>query len=114
MLHWCSSDLDLLSLCFFFFKQKTAYEIKECDWSSDVCSSDLPRIAAFTSLLVHQDGDATVDFLCQFSIAPAAEDGAGPRVGVEQLEIVRGEANVFALFLEVVHLVGEEDRKSVV
>ena len=27
--------------CFFFFKQKTAYEIKECDWSSDVCSSDL-------------------------------------------------------------------------
>ena len=26
---------------FFFFKQKTAYEIKECDWSSDVCSSDL-------------------------------------------------------------------------
>ena len=25
----------------FFFKQKAAYEIKECDWSSDVCSSDL-------------------------------------------------------------------------
>src|SRR5210317_1653374 len=24
----------------FFFKQKTAYEISECDWSSDVCSSD--------------------------------------------------------------------------
>ena len=31
----------MLFLCFFFFKQKTAYEIKECDWSSDVCSSDL-------------------------------------------------------------------------
>ena len=31
------------AFCFvvFFFKQKTAYEIKECDWSSDVCSSDL-------------------------------------------------------------------------
>src|SRR6056300_1374274 len=26
---------------FFFFKLKTAYEISECDWSSDVCSSDL-------------------------------------------------------------------------
>ena len=25
----------------FFFKQKTAYEIYRCDWSSDVCSSDL-------------------------------------------------------------------------
>ena len=30
---------------FFFFKQKTAYEIVDCDWSSDVCSSDLPNIA---------------------------------------------------------------------
>ena len=27
----------------FFFKQKTAYEIRNCDWSSDVCSSDLPE-----------------------------------------------------------------------
>src|ERR1051326_5763507 len=25
----------------FFFRGKTAYEVKECDWSSDVCSSDL-------------------------------------------------------------------------
>ena len=31
----------LYLLYVFFFKQKTAYEIKECDWSSDVCSSDL-------------------------------------------------------------------------
>ena len=28
---------------FFFFKQKTAYEIVDCDWSSDVCSSDLAK-----------------------------------------------------------------------
>ena len=28
-------------LSVFFFKQKTAYEILTCDWSSDVCSSDL-------------------------------------------------------------------------
>src|SRR3546814_3420942 len=28
---------------FFFFKQKTAYELRISDWSSDVCSSDLPR-----------------------------------------------------------------------
>ena len=27
----------------FFFKQKTAYEIRNCDWSSDVCSSDPTR-----------------------------------------------------------------------
>src|SRR3546814_4524493 len=29
------------NVCFFFFKQKTAYEIRISVWSSDVCSSDL-------------------------------------------------------------------------
>src|SRR3546814_6629465 len=29
---------------FFFFEQKTAYEMRISDWSSDVCSSDLPRV----------------------------------------------------------------------
>src|SRR3546814_5304307 len=31
---------------FFFFKQKTAYEMRISDWSSDVCSSDLYHHAA--------------------------------------------------------------------
>src|SRR3546814_3428417 len=31
----------LFCVCFFFFKQKTAYEMRISDWSSDVCSSDL-------------------------------------------------------------------------
>src|SRR3546814_12729138 len=35
-----------LFMYFFFFKQKTAYEMRISDWSSDVCSSDLPRAAA--------------------------------------------------------------------
>src|SRR3546814_4491120 len=30
-----------LYFLFFFFKQKTAYEMRISDWSSDVCSSDL-------------------------------------------------------------------------
>src|SRR3546814_9441673 len=34
---WCW----LLVCNFFFFKQKTAYEMRISDWSSDVCSSDL-------------------------------------------------------------------------
>src|SRR3546814_711888 len=34
-------DRDVLGLAFFFFKQKTAYEMRISDWSSDVCSSDL-------------------------------------------------------------------------
>src|SRR3546814_3245749 len=31
----------------FFFKQKTAYELRISDWSSDVCSSDLPSSSAW-------------------------------------------------------------------
>src|SRR3546814_15926736 len=38
---WCS----LQFIFFFFFKQKTAYEMRISDWSSDVCSSDLRRPA---------------------------------------------------------------------
>ena len=33
----------MVMIMFFFFKQKTAYEIYQCDWSSDVCSSDLTK-----------------------------------------------------------------------
>src|SRR3546814_1141992 len=39
----------LVFYCMFFFKQKTAYEMRISDWSSDVCSSDLPE---------HQQNDA--------------------------------------------------------
>src|SRR3546814_19592532 len=35
----------VLKFEFFFFKQKTAYEMRISDWSSDVCSSDLTEIA---------------------------------------------------------------------
>src|SRR3546814_14190107 len=35
-------------MLFFFFKQKTAYEMRISDWSSDVCSSDLAGIKRFS------------------------------------------------------------------
>src|SRR3546814_3841305 len=34
----------ICGIVFFFFKQKTAYEMRISDWSSDVCSSDLPAL----------------------------------------------------------------------
>src|SRR3546814_20602400 len=37
-------------LSFFFFKQKTAYEMRISDWSSDVCSSDLLVVAPHVRL----------------------------------------------------------------
>src|SRR3546814_3129806 len=48
---------------FFFFKQKTAYEMRISDWSSDVCSSDLSRSGGSITALytVLADGDDTDD-----------------------------------------------------
>src|SRR3546814_19744185 len=37
----------VLDVVFFFFKQKTAYEMRISDWSSDVCSSDLSLCVVF-------------------------------------------------------------------
>ena len=39
-----------LVVFFFFFKQKTAYEMCGRDWSSDVCSSDLFIFSFFTDM----------------------------------------------------------------
>ena len=38
----------------FFFKQKTAYEIYQCDWSSDVCSSDLKKKDVTRAIIIRQ------------------------------------------------------------
>src|SRR3546814_5592042 len=43
---------------FFFFKQKTAYEMRISDWSSDVCSSDLTLSAAFEGLWPETNAEA--------------------------------------------------------
>src|SRR6187455_3690358 len=40
---------------FFFFKQKTAYEMVMSDWSSDVCSSDLARTLPHYHELRYED-----------------------------------------------------------
>src|SRR3546814_1642915 len=44
------SDVLLVILYVFFFKQKTAYEMRISDWSSDVCSSDLHFFRRFNLL----------------------------------------------------------------
>src|SRR3546814_1852299 len=44
----------VLYFLFFFFKQKTAYEMRISDWSSDVCSSDLPTQALLDALTIRR------------------------------------------------------------
>src|SRR3546814_1083288 len=41
---------------FFLFKQKTAYEVRSSDWSSDVCSSDLVRMYDLGEVDAYPDG----------------------------------------------------------
>src|SRR3546814_8146824 len=42
----------MLFIGFFFFKQKTAYDMRISDWSSDVCSSDLIPIGLMLGILL--------------------------------------------------------------
>src|ERR1051326_8659081 len=65
----------------FFFKQKTAYEIKECDWSSDVCSSDLPGGTG-------ESVEALVGAVCGF--CDLAEEMAGGRRTGERVGVLEG------------------------
>src|SRR3546814_12943290 len=56
---------------FFFFKQKTAYEMRISDWSSDVCSSDLDLLISIDNNTTPAarvtnhflGGDAAIDFV---------------------------------------------------
>src|SRR3546814_6566316 len=45
----CVLEHNESNVFFFFFKQKTAYELRISDWSSDVCSSDLLSKASAVS-----------------------------------------------------------------
>src|SRR3546814_10210340 len=78
-------------LLFFFFKQKTAYEMRISDWSSDVCSSDLlePLGAQWTldwgGGLIWLALDGEVD-----TIRAAAETAGGQAMLVRAPEAIRG------------------------
>src|SRR3546814_18717216 len=77
-------------LSFFFFKQKTAYEMRISDWSSDLCSSDPQvnfsdgRSLPLTAIVVHQR-----------SLNSAEEDSpSGVRVRAKRQEQARFLANL--------------------
>src|SRR3546814_8620208 len=78
----CCSLLVHNTECLFFFKQETAYEMRISDWSSDVCSSDLPAVhdAAGAAEITH-DGIADGRFA-----AAAFTDQADGFAGI-QLEV---------------------------
>src|SRR3546814_15003142 len=65
----------MLYLYFFFFKQKTAYEMRISDWSSDVCSSDL-----WTQPLQVDDGPVLVGDLV---LEATVQDDRGRSIATE-------------------------------
>ena len=68
--------MDEIVFVFFFFKQKTAYEIYQCDWSSDVCSSDLSVVEQLLGV------DAVYVTLDIDGLDPAFAPGTGtPKAG---------------------------------
>src|SRR3546814_14452866 len=107
--------------CCFFFKQKTAYEMRISDWSSDVCSSDLEapvhlvddilrRLLALLPRL-QQNGDRAAVEIVAGSVAArrAGDDRANrPFVQERQQLLLRGE-HIFVHLL----LAGAERRGAV-
>src|SRR3546814_15418688 len=88
-------------MVFFFFKQKTAYEMRISDWSSDVCSSDLA---------VHAIGDKVQ---CPEAIAAQSVLAAAALAVQSHVDVVHpatGDTRPVSLFLVTVAASGE--RKS--
>src|SRR3546814_18158830 len=74
--------------CFFFFKQKTAYELRISDWSSDVCSSDLQLCMTYIHRGLIPDGGGMYFLPRRVGLARAKElNFSGRRVAdAEALE----------------------------
>src|SRR3546814_675503 len=85
-------------LFLFFFKQKTAYEMRISDWSSDVCSSDLPLSFDYglnQMLSMFRAGGTVVlhDFLLAKSALKAMEN--------HEINVLGGVPPLWAQLLEV-------------
>src|SRR3546814_16478412 len=72
-----------MSFMFFFFKQKTAYEMRISDWSSDVCSSDLRDRAAV---------DVELGRVGAHLAQPGERDRCEGLVDLVEIDVVDGEA----------------------
>src|SRR3546814_3373583 len=76
-------------LWFFFFKQKTAYEMRISDWSSDVCSSDLDGEPQFLGQVAGELGLAGTRRAAEHHVEGLAD--AVLRIGRAALVLVRSE-----------------------
>src|SRR3546814_19048207 len=76
-------------MCVFFFKQKTAYEMRISDWSSDVCSSDLlchleEFVAAGTALAHHHQAVGHGDEIAGLCVGVAVAGDLAASMGIAE------------------------------
>src|SRR3546814_2432629 len=71
---------------FFFFKQKTAYEMRISDWSSDVCSSDLEMDGADAPAALFRQRNKVDIFSTENRIVRDLDNGLGWILGASYLE----------------------------
>src|SRR3546814_7424253 len=78
---------------FFFFKQKTAYEMRISDWSSDVCSSDLTwgGMLAFFEAIGNGDVTAMAQSMATVGMTRETVDVAALARDIERLQERRSE-----------------------
>jgi len=97
---------------FFFFKQKTAYEIVSRDWSSDVCSSDLTMKKTFTLLaaalavaVLGAPGSVSAETLrvgMECTYAPFTFRNADGKLDGYDVDVAKGVAGMIGADLEFV------------
>src|SRR3546814_485736 len=80
---------------FFFFKQKTAYEMRISDWSSDVCSSDLREVLQLLQRAEHRR-EIVGDRRGRFSDRVADETAGGLSIVLDHDGVAVGEGTLVA------------------
>src|SRR3546814_15994463 len=87
--------------CIFFFKQKTAYEMRISDWSSDVCSSDLLAVLP-QELWILVVVMAVLESTRVFRLGRAVAMDVAVMEFVEAARL-RGEGRLWIIFREILH-----------
>src|SRR3546814_7380240 len=77
----------LVIMVFFFFKQKTAYEMRISDWSSDVCSSDLNMKTAVDRVGRGKERQVNIRFLAMTNHYVFAPEFCNPAAGWEKGQV---------------------------
>ena len=94
-----------------FFKQKTAYEIKEFDWSSDVCSSDLIISSGGLKLALEVDEVLEINDIDESHILPMPSMLV--KADTQYLDRVANVDGKIILLLDVEKLLSDDEAEDV-